>query len=311
MVLVFSLVVLMGCTNNGQNPDTMGSETASDVNDMAVEEQRGDEDGEIFLGNKANEQESPSSDRADERQTAEKYIQTYYYETETLTFTEALTQLSNRVSQYNGYFESTSITGSPLMEEGARRRTADYKIRIPVENIDLFREEIEQGDLLYIRESRSEKENVTNQYVDLSARLKTLQLQEERLLSILEDANELEYILQLEQELSDVRYDIEHYTSSMRQLDNKIQYVTIHMTIREVYEVTPSEEEPRTFIERLNTGFGESLDQVKSFFVNMVLWLMTRSPILVTYAIILSILGVFVLKIVRRIQKKRKDGHKE
>ncbi len=317
LMLIMGVLLLAGC---GSSKDAMVTDTSTAtegeapksedygqvMEDVLTEEEAGESSDDI-ADTDAMTNEEPQKQSA----TEEKYIQTYYYDTETLEFSESLTQLSDIVSRYNGYFESSSITGSPILDENPENRRAEYIIRIPLNEVDAFIEKIEEGKMLHIRDVRSEKENVTNQYTDISARLKTLELQEDRLIAILEDADELEYVLQLERELSDVRYDIERYTSSIRQLDNKINYITIHMSIREVYEVTPREETPRTFSERLSIGFSESVEQLKDFFVNTVLWIMTRSPLIITYLVAFGLVFVIGLNVWRRIKKRTKNHSKE
>ena len=48
---------------------------------------------------------------------------------------------------------------------------------------------------------------MTLEYIDIQARINSLRLQEERILSLLERADSLEYIFEIEKKLGDVRYE--------------------------------------------------------------------------------------------------------
>ena len=74
------------------------------------------------------------------------------------------------------------------------------------------------------------------------ARLKSLKLQEERLLTILSKAELLQDIIELERELSNVRYEIENYTGTLKKWDNLIEYSKVTIDVYEVHEI--KEEEP-------------------------------------------------------------------
>ena len=84
-----------------------------------------------------------------------------------------------------------------------------------------------------ISSSRSQ-ENVTTQYTDYEARLESLNIQEERLLAMLEESGDLESLIALESRLSEVRYEIESIERNLRNLDQRIAYSTVNLEIQEV-----------------------------------------------------------------------------
>ena len=54
---------------------------------------------------------------------------------------------------------------------------------------------------------------MTSAYVDVEARLKSLKLQEERLYAMMEQAGDLETLLAIQNQLTEVQYQIESYTA--------------------------------------------------------------------------------------------------
>ena len=76
--------------------------------------------------------------------------------------------------------------------------------------------------------------DITLQYMDLETRLKSKQVQQERLIEILSKAERVEDILNIENELSRVRNEIESLGTQLRGWDNLVQYSTIRVFMTEV-----------------------------------------------------------------------------
>ncbi len=76
--------------------------------------------------------------------------------------------------------------------------------------------------------------DITLQYMDLETRLKSKQVQQERLIEILSKAERVEDILNIENELSRVRTEIESLGTQLRGWDNLVQYSTIRVFMTEV-----------------------------------------------------------------------------
>lgn len=95
-------------------------------------------------------------------------------------------------------------------------------------------------------------ENVTSRYTDQEARLASLYTQEERLLSMLEKSEDVESLIALEERLADVRYEIESIERNLRNLDRRIAYSSVTISLHEVEIYTPTKPVQRTFGEKLS-----------------------------------------------------------
>lgn len=118
---------------------------------------------------------------------------------------------------------------------------------------------------------------------------KTLRLQEERLLEILSKATELSDVLELESRLSDVRYQIESYETTLRNYDSRVSYSTLHITLQEVVEYSVINDPPQTLGQRLSDGFKDSMRMVKNSAENALVWLVTYLPLVLLWAVILAV----------------------
>ena len=65
-------------------------------------------------------------------------------------------------------------------------------------------------------------EDITNQYVDVEARLESLQAQQERLYELLEQAQDIETVLAIQNQLTEIQYQIESYTAQQRSYDQQV-----------------------------------------------------------------------------------------
>lgn len=157
---------------------------------------------------------------------------------ETTEFDQAAQQLNEMVNQAGGYFESAAVEGGSYRNVNANRY-GSYVIRVPEDAYTGFLQNA--GELGYLASKTESTENISTQYYDTEARLKTLRTKQERLQALLAEAEVMEDIISLESALSDVEYEIEQYSSTMNQYDSLVSFSTIDLTLQEVTKVT---EEP-------------------------------------------------------------------
>ena len=86
---------------------------------------------------------------------------------------------------------------------------------------------IPQGDLL-----KSTRKGRNHQYYDTQAELNALRTQEERLLDLLEQAQSLDDILKLEEQLGTIRTKIEKLTTRLNQLNNLVNFATMRSLLK-------------------------------------------------------------------------------
>ncbi|MBN8697423.1 MAG: DUF4349 domain-containing protein [Bacteroidetes bacterium] len=119
-------------------------------------------------------------------------------------------------------------------------------------------------------------EDVTAQFVDLQSRLRSKKEIEKRYLDILQKANKVSDILEIEQKIGEIREEIEAKEGELKYLADQVDYSTINLTFHEDFEYTPSDKPG--FWGRVGTAFGTGWNGFLSFLVGMVyawpLWLM-------------------------------------
>jgi hypothetical protein len=229
-----------------------------------------------------------------------KVIKTGYLGIETLEFEETTDEITRQVQMQGGFIASSNIEGVSRQDKSGRRmRKANFQVRIPSKKFEQFLTDIGQlGNII-----RDEKwgEDISGKYYDTEARLKSLTIQEDRLLAILMEAEELKYILELERELASVRYEIENLTGTLRKWDNLVAYSTVNIDVYEVKEIEVEEPEPITIWEKIANGFSKSIKSVSAILEFMAVFLISALPFLVLFGAI----GFIVMLIVKRVIKPR------
>lgn len=223
-----------------------------------------------------------------------KIIKEGYIYMETLEFEQTIADIKALMNMYGGYTSFSEMEGGTTFKETYQSRFATYVLKIPAENFDKVYDGLYSvGNII---SSNDSVEDVTSTFTDIEARIKTLSIQEERLLSILERSEDVETIVELEYALQDVRYEIERYTSSLRNLEDKVRFSTIEIRIQEVQKVTIIEEPPVTMGERIRHGLNETFTEIKETIENIIVFLIVEFPTVIILGTIIFVFVYFIRK---------------
>lgn len=218
---------------------------------------------------------------------------------ETLDFDSLVNQVAQTVGEYEGYVESSSVSGGTRLNGMAERRYADYAIRIPADRLNDFL--IQVGTLGNITYKNLRSEDITLEYADNEARKATLQLEEKKLMELLEQATNLADIIQLESRLSEIHYQLDGLSSTLRKYDDLVDYSTVYLSLHEVNKITES---PKTLGERISSGFADSLYSLQVFAEDTIVFIVARSPILLLLGVILVLACLLLKKLNKRNKEK-------
>lgn len=226
--------------------------------------------------------------------TDRKLIRTVELDAETKEFDALLAGLNEKVTALGGYVENRQSGSNSY--SGTHYCT--MTIRIPADKLDAFLTHVSEN--ANVTSSSESTEDVTLEYVDTEAKITALETEQARLLELLAEAQNLSEILQIEERLSDVTYELERYASRLRSYDNLVTYATVSLYLREVAELTPTEEP--TVGQRISEGFTGSLHDLAEGITDLFVWIVVNSPYLVVMALIL----VPFLAVLRRNLRRRK-----
>lgn len=140
------------------------------------------------------------------------------------TFAQAFDDASLVAGRYGGHVESSSMAG-------ARARSGSLVVRVPSDRFDAAMSDFRALGTV-TGESISGRV-VTQEFVDLEARLRTWESQEAVLLDLMEEATSVEATLRIQRELQDVRFRIEQIEGQLRVLEDRTALATIHLSMVE------------------------------------------------------------------------------
>ena len=223
---------------------------------------------------------------------------------ETREFDSAVQQIEALVAEAGGYIESSSQEGYSLEYQGDyRERYASIQARIPSEKLDGVMASV--GGLCNVLNQSESMDDITDSYYDAQARLDSLEIQEERLLELLSQATSLEDMITLESALSEVRYQIESLTASLRRMDSQVAYSYLNLSLQEVVEYQTIQEKPQSFGEQLSAAFGRGIEDMVDGLQDFALFLAEAGPSLVVLAAVIAAVVLVVRACVRASRKRR------
>lgn len=225
--------------------------------------------------------------------TSRKLITTCNIDVETKEFDKLFADVESYVKSAGGYLESINTYNGSRFHGEVVERYANLTVRIPADKLDAFIQEI--GNAGNITNRTQNVQDITLTYVDMEAHEKTLREEEARLNEFLREAESIEDMIYIEDRLANVRYQIESLESQLRTYDNKVNYSTIYLNISEVVEYTPVVYEEPTTAQRMKEGFLDTVEDIKEWFQDFAVWVVTNCIYLIIWAVVIFALVRWIL----------------
>ena len=187
-----------------------------------------------------------------------KVIKTGNLEFETADMANTRLKIGNAVTLCQGYI-SNEQTYSDI-----NRINNVLVIRVPSQNFDKLLAEVSAG-VKKIDSKNIDVSDVTEEFLDVQARLKTKKELEVRYLELLKKANKVGEILEIEREIGTLRADIESVEGRLKFMSDKIDFSTLNVTF---YIKTAGYK--TDFSEKFINGFGNGIKALIWFFVGLV-----------------------------------------
>lgn len=228
-------------------------------------------------------------------ESAEKIIRNMHISLETTDFSSAVAAVAQLAEKAGGYIESSSIEN----RGGTGNRRASFTLRIPSDALDAAPDMLAaSGNLLSVSTG---SENITAQFVDTEARLAAKQVEEQRLLELVKQAGSVSELLEVENRLAEVRYEIESMQSTLADWQKRVDFSELSIYLVEVLHLSSGTSGDASYGARMASGFRSTLRAVGLFFSEAFLVLISLLPVLIPAAAVV----VLVVVLVRRSRRKR------
>ncbi|NEQ45544.1 MAG: DUF4349 domain-containing protein [Leptolyngbya sp. SIOISBB] len=263
LVGVLSMVALVGCSgapagiSSHEETASQDLEIATTVESASAEPAAADRGSQI-----------PSSSF----QRTTRLIKHATLDLEMADVDAAITSVSDVLEQYQGDLLQLSDLGRQETEI----RQINLQLRVPQANLEstlaAFRE---LGD---VTNQSIAAEDVSNQLVDLQARVRNLRKSEESLLEIMERSGSIADVLEVSRELSVVRESIERNDAQLKNLQNRVAYSTITLTLVSTQPIEPPASPIGETLSQTWQAASSSMQSLSVGLLQLLLWLLAFSP---------------------------------
>lgn len=307
MIVAIMIISLVGCSAESNKASDNGYNSVvgemAGANGIFGDVQYDEVESESSYSNKEPEiNEDYENTDVTEEYLERKIVYTVTTELQTKDFDAAMTAINDNIQKNGGYVQSQKQTDNGnIYNSKYAYRTVRMVVRVPSENLETFLSGL-QNDNMYTLSLSKDSKDYSTTYYDKEIRINNLKIQEERLLDMLSKATDLKTMLELEDRLTDVRYEIESLTKEMNIIDANVDYSTVTITMEEVVKYDEVTEEPKTFMERIYEAFKESWNDFANGTQDFAVSFVYAIPTL----IILGLIALCIFLVIKTQLKRRK-----
>jgi hypothetical protein len=195
-------------------------------------------------------------------------------------FSKTEKKLPALVTGVGGYLADVSVDRSQ-----GEHRAGRWVARVPVDKFEAFLDDLSK---IGVPEGRHQTaQDVSEEFVDLEARIKNSKRLEERILKLVDErTGNIKDVAEAEQQLSRVREEIERMEGRMRYLANRTALTTVTINAREEHDYKPPE--TPAFAARVSQSWSNSLVLLRDSGERFLVGAVAAVPWICVWGIILA-----------------------
>jgi len=203
---------------------------------------------------------------------------------------EALEQLQNTAKAHDAEITELQAKNAGASSQGAEARQglddAYVTLRVPQAKLDALTSDLFKLGTVVSWDTSAD--DVSEEYVDTSARIRNLKAEETRLLSFFDKAGKISDLLEIEREVTRVRGEIESMQARINYLDRQVERATLNVHISKPGGIIRADESGWSFIDAIAMGFQGAASIVKVLItvlisltpliaIGLLIWLLIRT----------------------------------
>ena len=214
--------------------------------------------------------------------------------------TESQRKIFSVAESHGGFVVTSEMTQQSSDDKSKPEMSVNLVVRVPASQFDKAMEEIRAVASRVIQEKRTGKD-VTEEFIDLEARMKNQKALEAQFLEIMKRAGKVEDALEVQRQLADVRTEIERLEGRKRFLENQASLSTINVTLQ-----TPTQIVNATgFWYNVRSAFAEGVDVALAIVLFLIRAIIALLPILILIVLPAALIArVFVKRARGRARKQ-------
>ncbi len=200
------------------------------------------------------------------------------------------------------------VSDSTLYEVTPGVKAGAITIRVPADKFDQTINRVK--DLAVKVESENINANdVTEQFIDLEARLKNLEAQEAQYLDILKKASEVEDVLKITNQLNQVRQQIDSWQGQLKYLNDQIDLstITVNLTAEKEVQIWGLNWRPITVVKQAVRSLLNGLVS----YVNIIIAVAIYLPVILVWVITFLVVAWIFWTVVKWLKNRTKPTIKK
>ena len=286
VIALLFVCILSGCSSNGESGSSSNDSADFSESKQDASKEIADKDGSGTTENSEAGEEADASPAAADTgiQRMVVYTADLYVTVKNATSFEK--QLERQVAEAKGYIVSKS---THEMEE-EKRVEGTIVFRVPQESFRPFLDFLGDTENIKIESQDISGNDVTEEFVDLSSRLKAKEAVEKRLYAFMEKAEKTDDLLKISTDLGNVQSEIEQIKGRMNYLENQssLSTVTIHYTEKNYGSAAVRTDDLETW-GKIKQAFVNSLNGLVSVGSAILVFIVGYLPVWIALSIIAGV----------------------
>src|SRR6266496_1330017 len=214
--------------------------------------------------------------------------------------TESQRKIFSAAESHGGFVVTSEMTQQTSHDKSKPEMSVNLVVRVPASQFDQVMEEIRAVANRVVQEKRA-GQDVTEEFIDLEARIKNQKALEAQFLEIMKRAGKVEDALNVQRELADVRTEIEKLEGRKRFFENQASLSTINVTLQTPTQIVNAV----GFWYSVRSAFADGVDVAAAIILFLIRAIIALLPILLLIVLPAALIARFAVKRARRIHTAR------
>ena len=214
--------------------------------------------------------------------------------------TESQRKIFSAAESHGGFVVTSEMTQQTSNDKSKPEMSVNLVVRVPASQFDQVMEEIRAVANRVVQEKRA-GQDVTEEFIDLEARIKNQKALEAQFLEIMKRAGKVEDALNVQRELADVRTEIEKLEGRKRFFENQASLSTINVTLQTPTQIVNAV----GFWYSVRSAFADGVDVAAAIILFLIRAIIALLPILLLIVLPAALIARFAVKRARRIRTAR------
>lgn len=295
-LLAATLLVLTGCATRQAKDDQVAQRAPSAAPNTADSSAGSAAKSSTIQDGEMKQASLQNAENAQTSVTERKIIRNADLTLETNDPSQGQRRIASIAEAHGGFVITSEAKQTNAEGQLKPQMTVTVTVRVPSAQFDAVVNEI-RGVGNRIAVEKITGQDVTEEYIDLEARIRAKQSLEAQFMEIMKQARTVQDALEVQRQLSEVRSEIERLEGRRRFLENQSSLSTINVTLQPPSQIVSS----TGFFYSVKRAFSDGLDAAAAIVLVFIQVFVTLLPILVF--IVLPIY-LIVRYLVRRSQRR-------